>query len=105
VYEILPSSQVQPWDYSQFTNRFVDASATLQQAMVENPYLKVFAACGYYDLATPELAMKYTRDHMQLEPELRDNFTMGFYEAGHMMYAHKPSLEKLARELRRFVEG
>jgi carboxypeptidase C (cathepsin A) len=29
----------------------------------------------------------------------------GYYEAGHMMYAHKPSLEKLARELKRFVEG
>ena len=60
--------------------------------MTENPYLKVFAACGYYDLATPEFGMVYTRDHLHLAPEIRDNFTMGFYEGGHMMYAHEPSL-------------
>ncbi len=74
VYEILPSDQVQPWDYGQFTNRFVDASATLRQAITENPYLKVYAACGYYDLATPELAMKYTRDHLQLRPSCATTF-------------------------------
>jgi hypothetical protein len=30
---------------------------------------------------------------------------VSYYEAGHMMYAHKPSLEKLAAELRKFVAG
>ncbi len=103
--EIRSSDPVQPWDYGQFTNRFVDASATLQQAMTENPYLKVYAACGYYDLATPELAMKYTRDHLQLSPELRDNFQMGFYKAGHMMYANEPSLKKLRQDLLKFYDS
>jgi carboxypeptidase C (cathepsin A) len=104
VYEIL-TDDVHPWDYAQFTNRFVDASATLQQAMTENPYLKVFAACGYYDLATPQLAMKYTRDHLQLAPELRDNFQMGFYKAGHMLYANEPSLKKLRQDLLKFYDS
>jgi carboxypeptidase C (cathepsin A) len=101
VYEIL-TDRVQPWDYSEFTNRFVDASPTLRSAMTENPYLHVFAACGYYDLATPEFAMKYTRDHLNLADELRGHFTMHFYEGGHMMYAHEPSLKKLRTDLVKF---
>jgi carboxypeptidase C (cathepsin A) len=103
VYEILPSDQVQPWDYSEFTNRFVDASGGLRQAMIENPFLKVFAACGYYDLATPTLAMEYTRDHLRLPEELRDNFSMDFYEAGHMMYVHEPSRLRQSKDLADFV--
>jgi carboxypeptidase C (cathepsin A) len=98
VYEIL-TDRVQPWDYSEFANRFVNASGTLRQAMTENPYLRVFAACGYYDLATPLVAMKHTRDHLNLAPALRDHFTMGYYEGGHMMYAHEPSLKKLRDDL------
>ena len=101
VYEILTSS-VHPWDFSGFTNQYVDASETLREAMTQNPFLKVYAACGYYDLATPELAMKYTRDHLGLAPESRDRFQVGFYEAGHMMYVHEPSLKKLRRELVEF---
>jgi carboxypeptidase C (cathepsin A) len=97
VYEIL-TGNVQPWDYSSFANRYVDASETLRAAMTANPFLKVYAACGYYDLATPQYAMQYTRDHLGLAPQVRDNFTMGFYEAGHMMYVHEPSLVKLRRE-------
>ncbi len=101
VYEIL-TGNVHPWDYSAFANRYVDASDTLREAMTHNPYLKVYAALGYYDLATPQFAMKYTRDHLGLPPEVQDNFTMGYYEGGHMMYAHEPSLEKLREELVEF---
>jgi carboxypeptidase C (cathepsin A) len=104
VYEIL-TGNVHPWDYSEFTNRFVDASSTLRDAMIQNPYLKVFAACGYYDLATPAFAMKYTRDHLNLVPELRENFTMDHYHGGHMMYAHEPSLAKLRKDLVKFYES
>lgn len=103
VYEIL-TDQVHPWDYSEFTNRFVDASSTLRAAMTQNPDLHVFAACGYYDLATPPVAMEYTRDHLHLAPELRDHFQMDYYEGGHMMYAHEPSLEKLRDDLLKFYK-
>lgn len=104
VYEIL-TDNVHPWNYSEFTNRYVDASGTLRDAMIQNPYLKVFAACGYYDLATPAFAMQYTRDHMNLVPEVRENFTMDYYHGGHMMYAHEPSLAKLRKDLLKFYES
>jgi carboxypeptidase C (cathepsin A) len=103
VYEIL-TGNVQPWDYSDFANRYVNASEALRTAMTQNPYLRVFAACGYYDLATPSYAMEYTRDHLGLDPDLREHFAMEFYEAGHMIYIHEPSLKKLRKDLVEFYD-
>ncbi len=65
--------------------------------------MRVLVANGYYDFATPHFASDYTFDHLGIEPGLRANFTVGYYEAGHMMYVHKPSLERLAKDLREFV--
>jgi carboxypeptidase C (cathepsin A) len=33
-----------------------------------------------------------------IDPALRKNITIERYEAGHMMYLHAPSLEKLKRD-------
>ncbi|HEX6961609.1 MAG TPA: hypothetical protein VF175_07060, partial [Lacipirellula sp.] len=68
------------------------------------PYLHVFAACGYYDLATPPFAMEHTRNHLNLPEEIEENFETGYYEGGHMMYAHEPSLAKLREDLVKFYE-
>ena len=78
---------------------------TLRSAMTKNPSLKIFVANGYYDLATPYFASEYTFDHMFLEDGLGDNVTMGYYEAGHMMYIHRPSLEKLKSDLTAFIDS
>lgn len=101
VYEIL-TSKVSPWSYEGFENRYVNASETLREAMTTNPFLHVFAACGYYDLATPQYAMQYTHDHLGLAPELRKNFTLSLYEGGHMMYIYEPALKKLRKDLLEF---
>jgi carboxypeptidase C (cathepsin A) len=63
----------------------------------------VFVANGYYDLATPHFATEYTFSHIGLDPEVRANIEMEYYEAGHMMYVHLASLAKLAGDLRKFV--
>ena len=63
--------------------------------MTTNPHLQIFVANGYYDLATPFLATEYTFSHMELDPSLRAHIHTHYYEAGHMMYAHLPSLMKL----------
>ena len=60
-------------------------------------------ANGYYYLATPYFATVHTFNHIALEPELRANVSMGFYEAGHMMYVHVPSLARLKADLGAFV--
>ena len=76
---------------------------TLREARHHNRRLKVLVASGYYDFATPYHATRHTLDHLALNPELRGNVRETFYEAGHMMYVHGPSLEALARDLRDFV--
>jgi carboxypeptidase C (cathepsin A) len=100
-YEVL-TDRVQPWNFSQFENRYVDASTDLRQAMTENPKLKLMVAAGYYDLATPLAATDYSVDHLQLAPSLRKNVTQHRYRAGHMMYLKKACLEKLRKDLVKF---
>ncbi len=104
VYEIL-TGNVYPWNYSSFENRYVDASETLREAMTANPSLKLFLACGYYDLATPHFAMDYTVDHLALSPERQSNVEAHYYEGGHMMYIHEPSMKLLRADLVKFYEG
>lgn len=101
-YEIL-TERVRPWRYEQHQNQYVNVAETLRKAMCQNQQLKVFVANGYYDLATPYLATAYTVDHMALDASLQDNLAMGYYEAGHMMYIHGPSLAQLKDDLARFI--
>ena len=104
-YEIL-TDRVRPWSYDEFQNQYVDVAETLRKGMNVNPYLRVFVANGYYDLATPYLATKYTFNHLGLPAERQEeDVTMHYYEAGHMMYLHRPSLAQLKEDLAAFVEA
>ena len=73
--------------------------------MTENPFLRVYVAKGYYDLATPFFAADYTFDHLGLDPTLRAHLTGGYYEAGHMMYVHKASHKQLKGDLTNFYQN
>jgi carboxypeptidase C (cathepsin A) len=101
-YEIL-SERVRPWSFDQHQNAYVNVGETLRKAMSMNPHLRVFVANGYYDLATPYLATRYTFDHLELDESLRGNVTMTYYEAGHMMYIHDSSLARLKADLDEFL--
>lgn len=81
-----------------------DTSAELSAALVRNPHMSIYIASGYFDLATPYFATEHTLAHMSLPNELRDRITIGEYEAGHMMYTHEESLERLHRDIREFYE-
>jgi len=104
-YEVLSMKTNQAWDFEDFKNSFVDTSETLRATMAANRFLKIFVANGYYDLATPHFATQYTFNHMGLTRSQRENVTMAYYEAGHMMYVHAPSRAKLADDMRRFVRA
>jgi carboxypeptidase C (cathepsin A) len=102
-YEIL-TARVQPWDYGNAKNRYLNQSGPLRQAMTKNPELRLFVANGYYDLATPYFATEYTVNHLGLEPALAAHITMTYYAAGHMMYIHEPSLKKLKHDTATFYK-
>jgi carboxypeptidase C (cathepsin A) len=94
--------RARPWSV-EHQNQYVNVAETLRQAMTINPYLKVFIASGYFDLATPYLATDYTFNQLGLDESLRKNIRIGYYEAGHMMYIHIPSLQKMKTELDNFI--
>ena len=103
-YEIL-TGKVHPWSYKSHQNEFVNVAETLREAMTKNPFLKVWIASGYYDLATPYFATDYTVSHLGLDPSLRDQIGVSYYEAGHMMYIHIPSLVKMKADMVAFLEA
>src|SRR4051794_2270521 len=99
-YEAL--TYVGPWTLS--TNNYLDVSETLRSAMSQNQYLKVWVACGYYDLATPFFAAEYTVHHMGLRPQQQNRISLTYYEAGHMLYINKPSLIQLKKDAENFYQ-
>lgn len=92
------------WNYNS-DNGYADTSMMLKRAMAKNPYMKVFIASGYYDMATPFFATEYTVSAMNLEPQLRKNVSYAYYESGHMMYIEKNSLRKLKEDAAAFING
>lgn len=84
-----------------FPNTSVDLAYTMRQ----NPGMKVLVQQGYYDLATPHLATEYYIEHLAIPDRLRKNIELAYYEAGHMMYVHEPSLVKFKKDLAAFVRG
>lgn len=97
-------ADVQPWDYGQAKNQFLNVSEQLRQVMSKNTLLGVFVANGYYDLATPYFATEYTLTHLDLDSSLRKNLTIENYEGGHMMYLYYPTLVKLKGDLAQFID-
>lgn len=91
-----------PWNWN-VTNNYADVAPSLKSAMSKNPYMKIFVACGYYDMATPFFAAEYTFSSMNLEPELKRNVVFSYYEAGHMMYIERNSLRKLKEDVANFI--
>jgi carboxypeptidase C (cathepsin A) len=91
------------WEWKDFANKYVNVGDSLRCAMQANPHLRVYVASGYYDLGTPHAAGDYTLAHLGLRESLQRNISVSYFEAGHMMYIHQPSLARMAQELRAFV--
>ncbi|MGH8362581.1 MAG: S10 family peptidase [Gammaproteobacteria bacterium] len=77
----------------------------LASAMIYNPDLKVLLNSGYFDLATPYFAAVYTMHHLPMPDRLQSNIQYAFYDSGHMVYAHLPSLKALHDNTAKFIES
>jgi carboxypeptidase C (cathepsin A) len=93
------------WKWKDFENKYVNVGASLRRAMHANPHMRVYVASGFYDLATPHAAADYTLSHLGLRDALAGNISVNYFEAGHMMYIHHPSLARMASQLRAFVKA
>ena len=98
----------QDWDFTRkgtFPWLAPTTSADLAQALTLNPHLRVFVGAGYFDMATPFGAAEWTFSHLGLHAGLREHITFGYYESGHMVYLHVPSLAKFHGDLDRFFDA
>ena len=80
-------------------NNFTDTAVALKAALNKNPYMKVFVAQGFFDLATPHAAAEYTFAHMGLPAARKANFTQRYYPSGHMMYIEEGCLAQLKQDI------
>ena len=75
----------------------------LANAMKYNPRLQVMLNAGYYDLATPFFEGVYEMQHLQIPAKLQANIQYQFYDSGHMVYAHEPSLKVFHDSVAAFI--
>ncbi len=91
------------WNWGSAGQGYPDTSEALRLAFIKNPYMKLFVASGYFDLATPFFATRYTLNHMNLDAQQQAKISLGYYDAGHMMYIKSSSLEHLKEDVSGFL--
>jgi carboxypeptidase C (cathepsin A) len=91
------------WDWGSAADGYAKTAPALAEAFAKNPYLRLFVASGYYDLATPYFATAYTLDHLTLEPAARTAIRTEEYPVGHMIYLEKTILAQLQADVTAFI--
>lgn len=81
----------------------VNTSIDMAQALSRDPNMKVLILNGLYDIATVFYGVEHTINHLGLKPEIKKNIIMKYYEAGHMMYTHQPSIVKFKKDVSEFI--
>ena len=93
---------VHPWPY-ETREGFPSVTQEFATEMKENPQLRVLVLNGRCDLACPVDGIRYSVNHLNLDPTYRGHFTYAEYESGHMMYINPPDLRKMQKDLERFL--
>ncbi|WP_286828376.1 MULTISPECIES: S10 family peptidase [Kordiimonas] len=104
-YEVLSGTPGRHWAEPRkrgYSEGYPNVAPYVGTAMRENKDLRTMVANGYYDLATPFFASENTFNANGIDTS-RVWFT--YYEAGHMMYVHQPSIEQLVKDIRTFIQG
>ncbi len=81
---------------------YVNVAPVLGKLLRENAGLRVLVANGIYDFATPFFAAESTIAGNGIDAS---RVRMTYYDAGHMMYLHPPSLAALSADLRALILG
>ncbi len=103
-YTVFNRDALQKWDWhgpkqdspSRWPG-YINLAPELGRLQRENPSLRVLMANGLYDLATPFFAVENTIAGNGIDA---GRVTMRYYDAGHMMYLHEPSLAQLVEDFR-----
>ncbi|MDD5544098.1 MAG: peptidase S10 [Acidobacteriia bacterium] len=112
-YHLSARGAGQNWDWKHNTGRGAgfgfpgapNVMADMVQAMIANTHLRFQVENGYFDLATPFFATEHTMEHLGLPASLQSHIKEDYYESGHMMYLHEPSLAQLKKNIAAFIES
>ena len=78
----------------------------LEDGFAKNPHMHLFVGMGYYDFACPFFPVEWTIAHLNVSEEVKkNNISVGYYEAGHMVYIDQPSAAKFHADLEKFVRA
>jgi carboxypeptidase C (cathepsin A) len=77
----------------------------LAVAMKQNPDLKVMVLGGYFDISTPYYEGWFETHHLPIPPQLQSNIQYHYYQSGHMVYVHVPSLRQLHDDVAAFIRS
>ena len=72
-------------------------------AMKQNPDMKVMVNGGYFDVSTPYFEGKMEMRHLPIPANLQRNIEYRYYESGHMVYVHPPTLVQLHDNVADFI--
>lgn len=87
------------WDW-QGERSDANVAPLLAQGQAENKDLRIYVTNGYYDMATPFHGTEMTFNQFGFD---KSRIKMSYFEVGHMIYIHQPSLEIMTQEMREFV--
>lgn len=102
-YEPLNYQVNEKWEWEK--GKLPNTGEALRSAIAKNPFMKVFVGQGYYDLATPHFATEYMVTHMNIDPKLRENVTIAYYQAGHMFYLDVNALAQHKEDIVAFIQS
>jgi carboxypeptidase C (cathepsin A) len=83
----------------------MDTTEALRSTMARNPFLKVFVACGYFDMATVVGGVEFNFTHLAYDRPITDRVSFGYYEAGHMIYIRPSAQAKLKQDTAAFIRA
>jgi carboxypeptidase C (cathepsin A) len=86
------------------TQAAINTGPDMAEAMSRDPNMKVLVLNGIYDIATVFYGVEHSINHLGLPKKIKDNIIMKYYEAGHMMYTHPPSMEKFKKDVAEFIK-
>jgi carboxypeptidase C (cathepsin A) len=75
----------------------------LATAMKTNPTMKVMVNGGYFDVSTPYFEGWEEMHHLPIPPALQSNVEYHYYQSGHMVYVHLPTLVQLHDNVVEFI--
>ena len=102
-YEVLSFQVNRLWKYQRGEDgNAVTVVADLRSAIVQNPYLHVLSANGYFDLATGFYGTEYLLHHMNLTPAESRRVNFAYFASGHEVYLNHDALVQFKTDLASF---